>query len=77
MTAALSARLGTKEVIMTRDPIIEDADAAVLDWETGLPPIKHEDLPRIIDQKIAAELIRLRFEMTAIRQALEHRSHPG
>ena len=70
-------RLGTKEVIMAQDPIIEDADAAVLDWETGLPPIKHEDLPRIIDQKIAAELIRLRFEMTAIRQALEHQSRPG
>ena len=62
---------------MAQDPIIEDADAAVLDWETGLPPIKHEDLPRIIDQKIAAELIRLRFEMTAIRQALEHQSRPG
>jgi hypothetical protein len=70
-------RLGTEEVIMAQDPIIEDADAAVLDWETGLPPIKHEDLPRIIDQKIASELIRLRFEMTAIRQALEHQSRPG
>ncbi len=59
---------------MDHDPITDDADAAVLDWETGLPPIKHEDLPRLIEQKIAAELIRLRFEMTALRQALERRS---
>ena len=55
---------------MDHDLVTDDADAAVLDWETGLPPIKHEDLPRIIEQKIAAELIRLRFEMTALRQAL-------
>ena len=59
---------------MDHDLVTDDADAAVLDWETGLPPIKHEDLPRIIGQKIAAELIRLRFEMTALRQVLERRS---
>ena len=41
---------------MDHDPVADDADAAVLDWETGLPPIKHEDLPRIVQQKIAAEL---------------------
>jgi hypothetical protein len=35
---------------------------------------KARDLPRIIEQKIAAELIRLRFEMTALRQVLERRS---
>jgi len=62
---------------MANDPVADDADAAVLDWETGLPPIKHEDLPRIIEQKIAAELIRLRFEMTALRQVLERRSAAG
>ncbi len=62
---------------MAHDPVADDADAAVLDWETGLPPIKHEDLPRIIEQKIAAELIRLRFEMTALRQVLERRSAAG
>ena len=62
---------------MTHDLVTDDADAAVLDWETGLPPIKHEDLPRIIEQKIAAELIRLRFEMTALRKALERRSATG
>ena len=28
---------------MDHDPVADDADAAVLDWETGLPPIKHED----------------------------------
>jgi hypothetical protein len=66
-----------QEVIMANDPVADDADAAVLDWETGLPPIKHEDLPRIIEQKIAAELIRLRFEMTALRQVLERRSAAG
>jgi hypothetical protein len=66
-----------QEVIMAHDPVADDADAAVLDWETGLPPIKHEDLPRIIEQKIAAELIRLRFEMTALRQVLERRSAAG
>ena len=60
---------------MAQDPITEDADAAVLDWETGLPPIKHEDLPHIIDQKIAAELIRIRFELSALRRALEARTH--
>jgi hypothetical protein len=59
---------------MAVDRVTEEANTAVLDWETGLPPIKHEDLPRIIDQKIAAELIRLRFEITAIRQALEQQS---
>jgi hypothetical protein len=59
---------------MDHDRVTDDANAAVLDWETGLPPIKHEDLPRIIDQKIAAELIRLRFEMTALRRVLERRS---
>jgi hypothetical protein len=59
---------------MDHDHVTDDANAAVLDWETGLPPIKHEDLPRIIDQKIAAELIRLRFEMTALRRVLERRS---
>ena len=57
---------------MKRDPRPGNGD-----WETGLFPIKHEDLPRIIDQKIAAELIRLRFEMTALRQVLERRSAPG
>jgi hypothetical protein len=31
---------------MDHDRVADDADAAVLDWETGLPPIKHEDLPR-------------------------------
>ena len=62
---------------MAHDPVADDADAAVLDWETGLPPIKHEDLPRIVQQKIAAELIRLRFEMTALRQVLERRSAAG
>ena len=62
---------------MAHDLVTDDADAAVLDWETALPPIKHEDLPRIIEQKIAAELIRLRFEMTALRQALERRSAGG
>ena len=62
---------------MAQDRITEDADAAVLDWETGLPPIKHEDLPRIIEQKIAAELIRLRFEMKALRQVLERSSPAG
>jgi hypothetical protein len=49
-----------QEVIMAHDPVADDADAAVLDWETGLPPIKHEDLPRIVQQKIAAELTRIR-----------------
>ena len=39
---------------MDHDPVADDADAAVLDWETGLPPIKHEDLPKIVQQKIAA-----------------------
>jgi hypothetical protein len=29
---------------MAHDPVADDADAAVLEW-TGLPPIKHEDLP--------------------------------
>ena len=80
MTAAMSAARGrpdTKEVIMAQDRITEDADAAVMDWETGLPPIKNEDLPRIIEQKIAAELIRLRFEITALRQVLERRSAAG
>ena len=62
---------------MDHDLVTDDADAAVLDWETGLPPIKHEDLPRIVDQKIAAEFIRLRFEMTALRQVLERRSSAG
>ena len=75
--SAARGRPDTKEVIMAQDRITEDADAAVLDWETGLPPIKHEDLPRIIEQKIAAELIRLRFEMTALRQVLERRSPAG
>ena len=56
---------------MAHDPITEDAEAAVLDWETGLPPLKHEDLPRIVQQKIAAELMRLRFELSALRKALE------
>ena len=44
--------------------------AAVLDWETGLPPLKHEDLPRMVQQKIAAELTRIRFELSALRKAL-------
>ena len=42
---------------MAHDPVADDADAAVLDWETGLPPIKHEDLPRIVQQKIAEKSI--------------------
>jgi len=50
---------------MDHDRVADDADAAVLDWETGLPPIKHEDLPRIVQQKIAAELTRIRFELSA------------
>jgi hypothetical protein len=60
---------------MDHDPVTDDADAAVLDWETGLPPIKHEDLPRIVQQKIAAELTRIRFELSALRKALEGGSH--
>ena len=52
-------------------PGADDADAAALDWETGLPPIKHEDLPRIVQQKIAAELTRIRFELSALRKALK------
>ena len=55
---------------MAHDPVADDADAAVLDWETGLPPIKHEDLPRI-----AAELTRIRFELSALRKALKGGSH--
>jgi len=39
--------------------------------ETGLPPMKHEDLPRIVQQKIAAELTRIRFELSALRKALK------
>jgi hypothetical protein len=53
---------------MAHDPVADDADAAVLDWETGLPPIKHEDLPRMVQQKIAAELTRIRFELSALRK---------
>jgi hypothetical protein len=64
-----------QEVIMAHDPVADDADAAVLDWETGLPPIKHEDLPRIVQQKIAAELTRIRFELSALRKALEGGLH--
>ena len=60
---------------MADDPVADDADAAVLDWETGLPPIKHEDLPRIVQQKIAAELTRIRFELSALRKALKGGSH--
>jgi hypothetical protein len=63
-----------QEEIMDHDPVADDADAAVLDWETGLPPIKHEDLPRIVQQKIAAELTH-RFELSALRKALEGGSH--
>lgn len=37
---------------MAHDPVADDADAAVLDWETGLPPMKHEDLPRIVQQTL-------------------------
>ena len=36
---------------MDHDLVTDDADAAVLDWETGLPPIKHEDLRKIIELK--------------------------
>jgi hypothetical protein len=64
-----------QEEIMDHDRVADDADAAVLDWETGLPPIKHEDLPRIVQQKIAAELTRIRFELSALRKALEGGSH--
>jgi hypothetical protein len=64
-----------QEEIMDHDPVTDDADAAVLDWETGLPPIKHEDLPKIVQQKIAAELTRIRFELSALRKALEGGSH--
>jgi hypothetical protein len=60
---------------MDHDPVADDADAAVLDWETGLPPMKHEDLPRIVQQKIAAELTRIRFELSALRKALEGGSY--
>ena len=56
---------------MDHDPVADDADAAVLDRETGLPPIKHDDLPRIVQQKIAAELTRIRFELSALRKALK------
>ena len=59
---------------MDHDLVTDDADAAVLDWETGLPPHKARGPAKIIEQKIAAELIRLRFEMTALRQVLERRS---
>jgi hypothetical protein len=64
-----------QEEIMDHDPVADDADAAVLDWETGLPPMKHEDLPKIVQQKIAAELTRIRFELSALRKALEGGSH--
>jgi hypothetical protein len=64
-----------QEEIMDHDRVADDADAAVLDWETGLPPIKHEDLPRIVQQKIAAELTRIRFELSALRKALEGGLH--
>lgn len=33
--------------------------------------MKHEDLPRIVQQKIAAELTRIRFELSALRRSLE------
>ena len=59
---------------MAHDPVADDADAAVLEW-TGLPPIKHEDLPRIVQQKSAAELTRIRFELNALRKAVEGGSH--
>jgi hypothetical protein len=60
---------------MADDPVADDADAAVPEWETGLPPLKHEDLPRIVQQEIAAELTRIRFELSALRKALGGGSH--
>jgi hypothetical protein len=27
---------GSQEVVMAHDPVADDADAAVLDWETGV-----------------------------------------
>jgi hypothetical protein len=74
-TSAARKWKNREEVIMAHDPVADDADAAVLDWETGLPPIKHEDLPRMVQQKIAAELTRIRFELSALRKALEGGSH--
>ena len=52
----LRPRVNGQEEIMDHDPVADDADAAVLDWETGLPPIKHEDLPKIVQHKVAAEV---------------------
>ena len=49
---------------MDHDPVANDADAAVLAWESGTSADKHEDL-RIVQQKIAAELTRIRFELSA------------
>jgi hypothetical protein len=58
-----------QEEIIDHDPVADDADAAVLAWESGTSADKHEDL-RIVQQKIAAELTRIRSELSALRKAL-------
>jgi hypothetical protein len=51
------------------DDITEAADAAVLAFATTLPPVQREYADEVA-QNIAAELIRIRFEMTEIRRSL-------
>ena len=59
----------------TEDPIQQAADAAAKKWTDSAHSLQLEHLPGIAGVQIAAELTRMRFEMTAIRQLLESRKN--
>jgi hypothetical protein len=52
------------------DDVTEAAEAAVLAFITKLPPLQREYLEEI-SHTVAAELIRIRLEMTEIRRSLD------
>jgi len=59
----------------TEDPIQQAADAAAKRWSDSVHNVHLVHLPGIAGVQIAAELTRMRFEMTAIRQLLESRKN--
>jgi hypothetical protein len=57
----------------TEDPIQQAADAAIKTWADSVRSAQLEHRPGTMAERVASELTRIRFEMTAIRKLLQRR----
>jgi len=52
------------------DPVQQAATTAIKEFAAGYNGVQLENVPGVAAKQIANELVRIRFEMTAIRKAL-------